>query len=367
MLCICTFKPAWSFAQTVHGQMISVLEIQLVICETHRTADCLRPFGLASACSRRQPVRETPMGIFTKTLGYFKERLGKTRDKISSSLSSVLSLGRKIDDQLLDELEETLIRDDIGVETTDKLLSDLRDAYRARQIENTEDIVPFLKEHIKGYWPHRDRQLRIAPTPPTVILVAGVNGSGKTTSIAKLAYVLSRDGKSVIVAACDTFRAAAVEQLTIWAERIGVQIVKHKTGSDPAAVAFDACEAALARGVDFLILDTAGRLHTQTDLMRQLTKIRDVVARKIAGAPHEVMLVLDATTGQNAIAQAKMFTQAINVTGIFLAKLDGTARGGIVIAIKDQLDIPVKFVGLGEKPEDIAEFDPAKFVEALFA
>lgn len=306
------------------------------------------------------------MGIFTKTAGYFKDRLGKTRDKISTSLSSVLSIGRNIDETLLDKLEETLISDDIGIETTDKLISGLRAAYRSRQIATTDDITPFLKEHIKSYWPHHDRQLHLAQNGPTVVLVAGVNGTGKTTSIAKLAFIFNQNGKKVIVAACDTFRAAAVEQLTIWAERIGVQIVKQKTGSDPAAVAFDACEAALARNADILILDTAGRLHTKKDLMKQLTKIRDVVARKIPGAPNEVLLVLDATTGQNAIAQAKIFTEAINVTGIFLAKLDGTARGGIVIAIKDQLDIPVKFVGLGEKPEDIAEFDPETFVEALF-
>jgi len=306
------------------------------------------------------------MGIFTKTAKFFKDRLGKTRDKISSSLSSVLGLSRDISEILLDELEETLLTDDIGVETTDKLISDLRTAYRSRQIATTDDIIPFLKEHIKSYWPDRDRQLHLAQAGPTVILVAGVNGSGKTTSIAKLAHILSRDNKNVIVAACDTFRAAAVEQLSIWAERIGVQIIKHKTGGDPAAVAFDACEAAVARAADILILDTAGRLHTQKDLMRELTKIRDVVARKIPETPNEVLLVLDATTGQNAIVQAKMFTEAIDVTGIFLAKLDGTARGGIVIAIKDQLDIPVKFVGLGEKPEDIAEFNPDTFVEALF-
>ena len=306
------------------------------------------------------------MGIFTKTTRFFTDRLAKTRNKINSSLSSVLTLGRKIDDQLLDKLEETLISDDLGVETTDKLISDLRESYKNRQIDTTDDIIPFLKEHIKSYWPHRDRQLHTAQSGPTVILVAGVNGSGKTTSIAKLAYILNQNNKNVIVAACDTFRAAAVEQLSIWAERIGVQIVKHQTGGDPAAVAFDACQAALTRNADFLILDTAGRLHTQKDLMRQLTKIRDVVARKIPDTPNEVLLVLDATTGQNAIAQAKMFTQAIDLTGIFLAKLDGTARGGIVIAIKDQLDIPVKFVGLGEKPQDIAEFDPDTFVEALF-
>jgi fused signal recognition particle receptor len=307
------------------------------------------------------------MGIFSKTADYLKERLGKTRTAISSSLSTVLSLGRKIDDDLLDELEETLIKDDLGVETTEKLISELRDAYRNRKIATSEEVIPFLKEHIKGYWPQQNRQLRVAQSGPTVILVAGVNGTGKTTSIAKLAYIFHRDGKKVIVAACDTFRAAAVEQLTIWAERIGVQIVKHQAGSDPAAVAFDACEAAAARGADILILDTAGRLHTKKDLMLQLTKIRDVITRKIPGSPHEVLLVLDATTGQNAISQAKLFTESVNVTGIFLAKLDGTARGGIVIAIKDKLDIPVKFVGLGEKPEDIAEFDPANFVEALFA
>jgi len=307
------------------------------------------------------------MGIFSKTAEFLKERLGKTREKISSSLSTVLSFGRKIDDQLLDELEETLISDDLGVETTERLIAELREAYRSRKISKCEDIVPFLKEHMKSYWPPEDRQPHTAASGPTVILVAGVNGTGKTTSIAKLGYIFHRNGKKVILAACDTFRAAAVEQLTIWAERIGVQIVKHQAGSDPAAVAFDACEAAVARGADILVLDTAGRLHTKKDLMLQLTKIRDVVAKKIPGAPHEVLLVLDATTGQNAISQAQLFTEAINVTGIFLAKLDGTARGGIVIAIKEKLDIPVKFVGLGEKPEDIAEFDPANFVEALFA
>ncbi|MBN2588228.1 MAG: signal recognition particle-docking protein FtsY [Sedimentisphaerales bacterium] len=320
------------------------------------------------------------MGFFSKTANYLKDRLGKTRDKIASSLSSVLTLGRKIDEDLLDELEETLISDDIGVETTLKLVSELREAYKKKQIATTDDIIPFLKEHIKsslgsrrsaspGDHESRDTRydLRMAQSGPTVILVAGVNGTGKTTSIAKLAYILNKNGKKVLLAACDTFRAAAVEQLSIWADRIGVQIVKHKTGSDPAAVAFDACDAALARNVDILILDTAGRLHTQKDLMMQLTKIHDVAARKIPGAPHEVLLVLDATTGQNAISQAKLFREATNVTGIVLAKLDGTARGGIVIAIKDQLDIPVKFVGLGEKLEDIAEFDPENFVEALFS
>ena len=307
------------------------------------------------------------MGIFTKTVGYLKEHLGKTRKRISSGLTSILTMGRNIDEDLLEQLEETLISDDIGVETTTQLIDDLREAYKKGRVKKTDDILPFLKEHMKGYWPEQDRQLHKAADGPTVILVAGINGSGKTTSIAKLAYTLNQAGNSVIVAACDTFRAAAVEQLTIWAERIGVQIVKHKSGADPAAVAYDACAAAIARKADYLIMDTAGRLHTQKHLMEELSKIRNVITKQIPDAPHEVILVVDGTTGQNAIMQAKMFTAAINVTGIFLAKLDGTARGGIVIAIKDMLDIPVKFVGLGETPEDIAEFNPDEFVEALFA
>jgi len=306
------------------------------------------------------------MGIFSKTTQFIKERLGKTRTKIASSLSSVLSLGRAIDDDLLDELEETLIRDDIGVETTDKLITDLRDAFKKRNIATTDDVLPFLKEQIKLYWPHQDRQLNRSQSGPTVILVAGVNGTGKTTSIAKLAYTLSRSDKSVIVAACDTFRAAAVDQLTIWAERIGVQIVKHKAGADPAAVAFDACDAALSRHVDYLILDTAGRLHTQKDLMRQLTKIRDVVTKKIPNAPHEVILVLDATTGQNAISQAELFNDALHITDIILTKLDGTAKGGIVVGISHQLGIPIRFIGIGERMDDLRPFHPQEFVDAIF-
>lgn len=306
------------------------------------------------------------MGLFTKTVGFIKDRLEKTRAKITKSLLDVLTFGRKIDEQLLEELEEILISDDIGVETTVKLIDELRESYKKKEISSSEEVIPFLKERIKSYWPARDRQFARAESGPTVVLVAGVNGSGKTTSIAKLAWTLHSAGNKVVVAACDTFRAAAVEQLTVWAGRIGVEIVKHKQGSDPAAVAYDACEAALARNADYLIVDTAGRLHTQKHLMKELEKIKAVISKKIPGSPHEVILVVDGTTGQNAIMQAKEFTGAVDVTGIFLAKIDGTARGGIVIAIKDKLDIPVKFVGLGEKPEDIAEFDPEEFVEALF-
>jgi fused signal recognition particle receptor len=220
---------------------------------------------------------------------------------------------------------------------------------------------------VAGLWPHEERQIRWAPSGPTVILVTGINGSGKTTSVAKLAYYFTKQGKKVILGACDTFRAAAVEQLSVWSERIGVQIVKHDQGADPGAVAYDACEAAIARKADILLIDTAGRLHTQDNLMRELGKIQKVVERKMPGAPHEVLLVLDATIGQNALNQAKQFSQHVSVTGIVLAKLDGSARGGVVVGIRDQLNVPVKFVGLGETPADIEPFDPAVFVEALFA
>jgi len=216
-------------------------------------------------------------------------------------------------------------------------------------------------------WPESDRQVHFAETGPTVVLVSGINGSGKTTSVAKLGHYFTNQGKRVILGACDTFRAAAVEQLSIWSERIGVQIVKHDQGADPGAVAYDACEAATARNADVLLIDTAGRLHTQEHLMRELGKIQRVVEKKVPGAPHEVLLVLDATIGQNAVNQARQFSEHVSVTGIFLAKLDGSAKGGIVVGIRDQLNVPVKFVGLGETPADVEPFDPAVFIEAMFA
>ena len=258
----------------------------------------------------------------------------------------------------------------MGVKNVQKMIDEIRQRWREGKIKNAGQAEQIVREQILAILtrvPSQDRELRFAPQGPTVILVAGINGAGKTTSIAKLAWLLKNQmHKKVMVCASDTFRAAAVDQLTIWSERIGVEIVKHKMGSDPAAVAYDACEAAKARGIDVLIVDTAGRLHTQDNLMRELTKIRDVVAKRIPSAPHEVLLVLDATTGQNAIQQAKHFGAAIGVTGIILAKLDGTAKGGVVISIHDQLNIPVKFIGLGETPEDIETFDPQRFVEALF-
>jgi len=299
-------------------------------------------------------------------LDRLKRGLAKTRDKIGRSFRSVLPFGRKIDDTVIDQLEETMLADDMGPAATARLIDEVRRAYKSGQISETQEIIPFLKQRVVSYWPAEDRQLRFAPSGPTVILVAGVNGSGKTTSVAKLCNYLAKEGRRVILAACDTYRAAAVAQLTEWANRLGVQIVKHDQGADPGAVAYDACEAAVARGADVLIVDTAGRLHTQDHLMRELGKIQRVVAKKIPGAPHEVLLVLDATIGQNAINQAKIFGEHVSVTGLFLAKLDGSAKGGIVIGIRDQLNIPVKFVGLGETPDDIEPFDPETFVEALF-
>ena len=306
------------------------------------------------------------MALFRRAIEHLAKGLAKTRERLVGSLRSLLA-GRKIDADLLDELEERLITADLGVKAAMRIRQDLEAAYEAGRLAKGEDVLEFLKAEIKGYWPEADRSLHFAETPPTVILVAGINGSGKTTSIAKLAHQLKRDGRKVCLAAADTFRAAAVEQLTIWSDRIGVDIVKGSTGSDPAAVAWDACDAAEARGADVLLVDTAGRLHTQDNLMRELKKIRNVVGKRIEGAPHEVLLVLDATTGQNAINQARAFLEAVDVTGIFLAKLDGTAKGGIVVAIRGELDLPVKYVGIGEQPDDVEPFDPDSFVEALFS
>jgi len=305
------------------------------------------------------------MALFRKAIEKLAAGLGRTREKFVRSLRSMLS-GRQLDEDLLEDLEATLIQADFGVASTMRICEDLQQAYHEKRIEKGDDVIEFLKAELKKYWPESDRSVHFAEEPPTVVLVAGVNGSGKTTSVAKLAWAFKQQGKKVVLAAADTFRAAAVEQLTIWSDRIGVDIIKG-SGADPAAVVFDACDAARARKADVLLVDTAGRLHTQDHLMRELSKIRDVVAKKLPGAPHEVLLVLDATTGQNAINQARAFAEAIDVTGIFLAKLDGTAKGGVIVAIRDEVNLPVKFVGLGETYEDVEPFDPDSFVEALFA
>jgi len=303
------------------------------------------------------------MGLFD----LFKKGLAKTREKVASVLRRVLPVGRTIDEKLLDELSDAMLTADMGPRAVQSLLTEVRAAWKAGQVREAQEILPFLKKRIAATWTPESRALRFAESGPTVIFVVGINGSGKTTSVAKLARYLTRQGRKVLLGACDTFRAAAVDQLTIWAERAGVDIVKQQTGSDPAAVAFDACEAALARRADVLLIDTAGRLHTQEHLMRELGKIQRVVQKRIPDAPHEVLLVLDATIGQNAVNQARTFSQVTKVTGLVLAKLDGSAKGGIVVGIRQQLDIPVKFVGLGETIDALEPFDPDAFVDALFA
>lgn len=303
------------------------------------------------------------MGLFDR----LKQGLTRTREKIAASFRSVLRIGRKIDQETITRLEETMLAADFGPVTTGKLLEIVRDGWKKGEIVEEHEVQDYLKRHITTLWPEQDRRVRFAESGPTVVLVTGINGSGKTTSVAKLGHHFRQQGKKVMLAACDTFRAAAVAQLTVWAERLDIQIVKHEQGADPGAVAFDACEAALARKADVLLVDTAGRLHTQDHLMRELAKIQKVVERKMPGAPHEVLLVLDATIGQNAINQARQFAQHVSVTGIFLAKLDGSAKGGVVVGLRDQLNVPVKFVGLGETPADVEPFDPSVFVEALFA
>jgi fused signal recognition particle receptor len=272
--------------------------------------------------------------------------------------------GRTIDDDSINELERLLLSSDVGPTTTDIIVSELRDAISKGEKQN-RDILELLRDQLVQRLSGKDRTLAIADIHPTVILVAGVNGVGKTTSVAKIGRALREENRSVLLVAADTFRAGAVSQLATWADRLGIEIVKGQQGADPAAVTFDAIEAALARETDVLLIDTAGRLHTQEPLMRQLKKIKQVTSNKIEGAPHEVLLVLDATQGQNTLLQAKKFTEAIDVTGIFLAKLDGTARGGIVFAIEDEIGIPVKLIGIGERPEDVEPFDVEVFVEAL--
>jgi fused signal recognition particle receptor len=295
-----------------------------------------------------------------------RKGLEKTRTRFWSRLKMLFSFRRKIDESVLEELEDILIGADIGVRSVQKLVHELHEAWKSRTITETSQIHDFIKDRLKEGLRSLQVDINYAPTPPTVIMVVGVNGVGKTTAIAKLANTFIKDGKKVMVAAGDTFRAAAVDQLDIWSKRIGAEIVKHQTGSDPAAVAYDALEASIARGIDVVIVDTAGRLHTHENLMNELGKIKRVISRRISGAPHEVLMVLDATTGQNAISQAKMFKQAVDVTGIFLAKLDGTAKGGFVLGMRNEINIPVKYVGLGEKADDIEKFNPDAFVDALF-
>lgn len=305
------------------------------------------------------------MKLFKRTIAAVRQGLARTAGAFGGGLRALLA-GRRLDDDVVDEIEATLISADVGVRATTEIVEELRASVRRGELERGEDAIDFLKSRLKARWDEDVPEIVTADAPPTVVLVIGVNGVGKTTSVAKIAHTLRQEGRSVVLAAADTFRAGAVEQLAIWADRLGVDLVRGVEGADPAAVVFDAVDAVIARKADVLLVDTAGRLHVDAGLMRQLVKIREVIQRKLPDAPHEVLLVLDATSGQNALEQARVFGEAVGVTGLFLAKLDGTARGGIAVAIRDAMDVPVKLVGVGERVEDVQPFDPDLFIDAMF-
>jgi fused signal recognition particle receptor len=300
----------------------------------------------------------------------FKEGLTKTRGSFATKMNQLMSRYRKVDEDFFEELEDALISADVGVTTVMALVEKLKAEARLRNIKETSDLRETIVEVLSGMLETKTEEtpgINRNPNGMTVILVVGVNGVGKTTTIGKLAYRFKQEGRSVLLAAGDTFRAGAIDQLEVWGQRAGVDVIKHQEGSDPAAVVFDAVQAAKSRGVDVLICDTAGRLQNKVNLMKELEKVKRVISREIPEAPHEVLLVLDATTGQNAMSQAKTFSQTTDVTGIVLTKLDGTAKGGIVLAIRNELDLPVKYVGLGEGINDLQPFDADAFVYGLFA
>jgi len=299
--------------------------------------------------------------------GRLKDRLSKTRNSITGRLDRLILGKREITGELLEELEEILFTSDLGVETTQALIDTVQDRVARKELKDPDKLKAVLRQQIREY---------LSPTPlprkepnpgePLVIMVAGVNGVGKTTTIGKAAALFKQEGKKVMLVAADTFRAAAIEQLEIWAQRVGAEFVKQKPGADPSAVVFDALSAALSRNIDVVLIDTAGRLHTKKNLMEELQKVHRVAGKRLPGSPHEIWLVLDATTGQNAISQAQMFNDALGITDIILTKLDGTAKGGIVVGICHQLGLPVRYIGIGEKVEDLRPFDPEEFVRAIF-
>lgn len=302
------------------------------------------------------------MSFFEK----LKNGLKKTRESITQRVDQLLVSMGKIDEELFEELEEILITSDVGVDTSLKIIENLKQRVKSERATDPKQVRELLKDEIANIFNSGDARLNLN-TKPAVIVVVGVNGVGKTTSIGKLCHMLKMQGKKVLMAAGDTFRAAAIDQLEIWAKRAGVDIIKHTEGSDPSAVIFDAIQAAKARDYDVIVCDTAGRLHTKKNLMEELKKIFRIIDRELPGADVETLLVLDATTGQNALSQAKTFTEATGVTGLVLTKLDGTAKGGIIVSIKSELDIPVKFIGVGESIDDLQPFDAQGFVDALFS
>ena len=301
------------------------------------------------------------MGFFDR----LKAGLSKTREKFIDKIDEILHGSKKIDDELLDELEETLITSDVGMATTEKLIAGLRKGVRKAEINSPADVKNFLSNQIREILTEEEGSV-VEVAPPRVILMIGVNGAGKTTTIGKLGAYYSAQGKKVMMAAADTFRAGAIDQLEVWAQRTGAAFIKHSEGSNPSSVALDAARSAVAQKMDVLLVDTAGRLQNKFNLMEELKKINRILGKGIHGAPHEVLLVLDATTGQNALRQAELFSQAAGITGIVLTKLDGTAKGGMIIGIKEQLNIPVKWVGVGERLDDLRPFNAKEFADALF-
>ncbi|MEW6259194.1 MAG: signal recognition particle-docking protein FtsY [Thermodesulfobacteriota bacterium] len=315
-----------------------------------------------------EPLEEAPKGEFRKK-GFFqrlKDGLAKTREILTTDIDKLFSTGRTVDEAVLEELEEKLITADLGVEISMELIANIS-RRKLGQTATADELKEILKQEILGLFPEASTASTGGSSEkPRVVLVVGVNGVGKTTTIGKIAAALASEGKKVLIAAADTFRAAAVEQLDIWARRAGADIVRHKANSDPAAVAFDGVDAAVARGIDVVLIDTAGRLHTKVNLMEELKKIQKAVSKRIPDAPHETLLVLDATTGQNALSQARLFHQAVGVSSIALTKLDGTAKGGIVVGIAKGMNIPIRYIGVGEKIDDLQPFDARTFVDALF-
>jgi fused signal recognition particle receptor len=314
---------------------------------------------------------QTLFGSTEKKPGFLdrmKEAVTRTRENLSERIEEVVAFNKEIDRATLDDLEATLIGADLGSTTTHEVLQKLRDKADRKQIKNIEELKRLLKEELLAILEQRGSQpIQKVDGVPEVILVVGVNGTGKTTTIGKLAQVFRAEGKSVLLCAADTFRAAAIEQLEIWGQRTGTEVIKTKAGGDPSAVLYDALQAATARHTDYVIVDTAGRLHTKSNLMSELEKMRRTAQRIIPGSPHETLLVMDATTGQNGLQQARLFTQSAGVTGIVLTKLDGTAKGGVVVAITRELGVPVRYVGVGEKAGDLLPFDPREFVDSLFS